>query len=436
MKNIKIFIASSSELKDLRLQFTENILTKNMYLNPSSINLEIIKWENLDGSIASNGKQNEYNLKIDECDFFVAVFKTKAGEFTIQELEYAHARFLEYNKPKIFTYFIDTQEKEDSLRQLVSYLKKINHYRSGANNNDDFLLKFLDQLFLYLFSVEKIDVFSGNNNFFNSIKTKFQQLNLENVKSSIFYRINVDRNVPTNKVLRQINRSNNDKCYFFASISYKEDYFEQLISKLDYELNKSDISIKAYRIKWNFSIEENERIDNFITDIGRYLFNDPVFNQEDLIMRCNKSPKDNFIIPVFIDHSLDTNELNVQFYNTFFIDLEQSINQYLNKNKKIIILININCENPNFPKIQEIEIKQFISRIIPNNHINTSFIGVIEEITAVDIENWISAVQISDNPAEIRDITKFFFNPVEPRLVNTDRQVTTFVNNLFSKTND
>ena len=48
MKTIKVFIASSEELKPERLEFTDMIQHLNRILKPRGVEIEPVKWEYLD----------------------------------------------------------------------------------------------------------------------------------------------------------------------------------------------------------------------------------------------------------------------------------------------------------------------------------------------------------------------------------------------------
>ncbi len=105
MKTIKIFIASSSELKEDRDQFRNFISEENIRLHRTGIFLETVYWENFLDAISDTRLQSEYNLAISECDIVLCLFFTKVGKYTAEEFDTAYQIFKDKGKPKIWTYF-------------------------------------------------------------------------------------------------------------------------------------------------------------------------------------------------------------------------------------------------------------------------------------------------------------------------------------------
>ena len=74
MKTIKVFIASSEELKIERLEFTDMIQQLNRILKLYDIQIEPEKWEYLDSSMGLKHKQEEYNDVLKTCEMCVVLF--------------------------------------------------------------------------------------------------------------------------------------------------------------------------------------------------------------------------------------------------------------------------------------------------------------------------------------------------------------------------
>jgi internalin A len=70
-KHIKIFLASSQELKEEREQFEIFIHRENQQLYRKGIFIELIIWENFIDSITRNRLQDEYNNALKHCNIFV-----------------------------------------------------------------------------------------------------------------------------------------------------------------------------------------------------------------------------------------------------------------------------------------------------------------------------------------------------------------------------
>ncbi len=154
MKQLKIFLASSSELKEDRVQFELYIGRRNKSLVKKGIFIELVIWEDFLDALSPDGLQKEYNKAIRDCDTFVMLYFTKVGKYTAEEFETAIGAFHENQKPQIFTYFKDANistggvRKEDmmSLWAFQDKLKELGHYQTVYKSTEDLLLKFGGQL--------------------------------------------------------------------------------------------------------------------------------------------------------------------------------------------------------------------------------------------------------------------------------------------------
>ncbi len=153
IKTIKIFLASSSELKEERKEFEIFINRKNNILQKRDVFLKLIIWEDFIDAMAQKRLQDEYNKVISECDIFVSLFFTKVGRYTNEEFETAFKSFHESGKPLIYTYFknsnIKTEEITDEFITLLNFkkhLEKLNHFYTKYENTEGLLKHFGDQL--------------------------------------------------------------------------------------------------------------------------------------------------------------------------------------------------------------------------------------------------------------------------------------------------
>lgn len=78
---IKIFLASSSELKRDRDEFEKFIGRKNKVLNKQDVFIELVIWEDFIDHISETGLQDEYNKEVQACDIFVMLFWSKVGPY-------------------------------------------------------------------------------------------------------------------------------------------------------------------------------------------------------------------------------------------------------------------------------------------------------------------------------------------------------------------
>ncbi len=132
LKIIKIFLASSSELKDDRDQFEIFIRRENDNLHENGIYLKLVRGENFVDAMSPTRLQDEYNKAAQGCDIFVSLFHTKVGKYTKEEFLKALETFQANGKPLIYTYF--NQKKVTISRDNVSVidfqdeLSKLGHY--------------------------------------------------------------------------------------------------------------------------------------------------------------------------------------------------------------------------------------------------------------------------------------------------------------------
>jgi hypothetical protein len=152
-RTIKIYLSSSSELREDRDAFDLHFLRKNKDFRCKGFEVEVIRWETSLDAMSETRKQEDYNEKVRNSDIFVSLFKTKAGKYTEEEFDEAHATFKGKKKPLIYTYFKDVQVNIGSITEefttLLAFKKKITnlgHYRTSYTSIEDLKLKFQQQL--------------------------------------------------------------------------------------------------------------------------------------------------------------------------------------------------------------------------------------------------------------------------------------------------
>jgi hypothetical protein len=154
MKTVKIFLASSSELKDDRKEFENFIGRKNKEYINKGVFLELVLWEDFIDAMSATRLQDEYNKAITGCDVFVGLFHTKVGKYTEEEFFKALETFKANGKLRIYTYFKDapinpSQMKRDDFLSLDNFKQKLSdlgHYPSIYANIDELKHKFGEQL--------------------------------------------------------------------------------------------------------------------------------------------------------------------------------------------------------------------------------------------------------------------------------------------------
>jgi len=153
-RTIKIFLASSAELKDDRDAFELHFLRKNKDYRCQGFEVEVIRWETSLDAMSETRLQEDYNEKVRKSDIFVSLFKTKIGMYTYEEFEVAHTAFKSFAKPLIYTYFMQShgpydirmQQGLNSLWDFQKKLKDLGHYPTHYTSIEDLKLQFQQQL--------------------------------------------------------------------------------------------------------------------------------------------------------------------------------------------------------------------------------------------------------------------------------------------------
>ena len=153
MRVCKIFLASSAELKQDRVQFELQINRRNKAWAPQGVFLELVVWEDFLDALSPTRLQDEYNRAISQCDVFVMLFWSKVGPYTEEEFDRAVGQFQATRRPFIYTYFNDAPvsigSDEEGLMSLLRFKKKLaalGHFYTPYRNVEGLQLHFLQQL--------------------------------------------------------------------------------------------------------------------------------------------------------------------------------------------------------------------------------------------------------------------------------------------------
>ena len=295
MKIIKIFLASSSELKKEREQFEIFINRKNKILVKDKVFLELIIWEDFIDSMSPTRLQSEYNKAIEKCNIFISLFFTKVGKYTKEEFETAFKDFQNKGSIKyLYTYFKETKNisvtknnRKDlnSLWDFQEFLEELGHFQTNFETTEGLLKHFNEQL-------DKID---------------FSEFQEQNKSSSISF---ITENLEHE--LRQL-KCNKNK-----------------FSKLEKDINFEQFE----NIDWEDLIEHIE-YDNCVLFIGQGISIDDNGNSihENFYKQLNShrikyNEKDYFFMPK-TENYIKSKVIN--FYNNKFIDENQQAYSLLNK---------------------------------------------------------------------------------------------------------
>ena len=153
-RTIKIFLASSAELKEDRDAFELHFLRKNKDFRRQGFEVEVIRWETSLDVMSDTRMQEEYNKKVRKSDVLVSLFKTKTGKYTEEEFDVAHTAFKDSGKPLIYTYIMQAHGPYDmrmqgdlnSLWDFQKKLRDLGHYPTHYTSIEDLKLQFQQQL--------------------------------------------------------------------------------------------------------------------------------------------------------------------------------------------------------------------------------------------------------------------------------------------------
>ncbi|MDO4322162.1 MAG: hypothetical protein Q4C61_06510 [Lachnospiraceae bacterium] len=151
MKVIKFFLASSIvEFKHEREELGNYIRALNDIYVQRGIYFELTICEDLSNAVAKERKQEEYNEKIRESQFFYILLGKEAGEYTIEEFDVALEKFRESGAPHIYTYFKQLPGGEQASESVLNFMerldKQIGHYFSMFTHLDSIKLNILIEL--------------------------------------------------------------------------------------------------------------------------------------------------------------------------------------------------------------------------------------------------------------------------------------------------
>jgi|GEM_PF-3413719 len=122
---IRIFLASSNELKHEREQF-ENFISRinTLWQWSDKPMLELNIWETASDTISFTRTQDEYNKIIKTVDIFVLIFWSKMGKYSCEEFDLANELFHKSNKPLIIVYQKNNPYPEQSVNQFLERFRE------------------------------------------------------------------------------------------------------------------------------------------------------------------------------------------------------------------------------------------------------------------------------------------------------------------------
>ena len=133
MKTINLFLASSNDLEEERNAIDLMITKEYDHLKKDSIQLKLVRWEDMLQSFQPTSFQDSINVQLFLCDIFIVLFGIRIGKFTLEEFEIAYERLKNNQKPNYLFVFFKTgiemdDDIEDDYMEVVKLKKKIKTY--------------------------------------------------------------------------------------------------------------------------------------------------------------------------------------------------------------------------------------------------------------------------------------------------------------------
>ena len=166
-KTIKIFLASSEELKEDRVWFGDFVQGIDKIYQARGKGVDVFKWEFFDAANNDRRKQDEYNDIIWASNMFLALFHKKAGKYTIEEYNVAMDSYRKSKRfPKVYVYCRALQEGEEETPELKAFKAGLSNDGKGYfwmtySTRDQLHLHFLQQLLMVENSLDKLKYEEG-----------------------------------------------------------------------------------------------------------------------------------------------------------------------------------------------------------------------------------------------------------------------------------
>ena len=152
-KSIKVFLASSSELRSERDAFALMIERKNkLWALTDRPYIDLQMWEICSESVTATRTQDEYNSIIKTVDILIVLVWTKVGMYTSEEFQLAKQLFIQKGKPTVIVYQKESSYIEDSLTEYLSQFTETGkeYFHGKYDTFSELEAKFLNEFDLYL----------------------------------------------------------------------------------------------------------------------------------------------------------------------------------------------------------------------------------------------------------------------------------------------
>ena len=138
--------------------------TINSVLAESTVRVRLLKWEVFNPAFTGERKQSEYDQQVKKADVFVALFRSLAGKYTLEEIDVATASRKQNSRPEELYCFIQdcTEKRQFNVEELKTKLGADFVMSSFANIEDleyKLLKILLPRLIAYGVTVTETDKF-------------------------------------------------------------------------------------------------------------------------------------------------------------------------------------------------------------------------------------------------------------------------------------
>jgi len=307
MERLRIFLASSDELKDERKEIEIFINRENKILIDRDLFLDLIIWEDLEHTFHTNRVQNRFNDELLKSDFVVCLFHKKVGKFTNEEYELAYENFKKFGKPEILVMFKKASIDPDEINDDILAIKKLREsiitneqISEKFSSNEQLILILKKQLDLHISKINNSAESLQNNDFKFEIKLDFSSvikgysgvLDVDNVMRAIKIDVlNVGNKINYVDSIKFCTLKNDLKKYHIPVLLYKDILMKTLLpefgqpiqvgKKISYHYPIDDIikAILSGDNKPNFSVLVRDELghnfekiaeENIVIEITEY----------------------------------------------------------------------------------------------------------------------------------------------------------------------
>jgi len=141
---IKVFLASSSELDIERAHVGDLCNDINSLIADTAVRVRLLKWEVFDPLFKGERKQSEYDQQVKKADIFIALFRSKAGKFTLEEVDVAISSHTQNQRPQeLYCFIQDYREKRELDMDDLKTKLGANYVTDSFADIKDFKLKLI-----------------------------------------------------------------------------------------------------------------------------------------------------------------------------------------------------------------------------------------------------------------------------------------------------